>query len=475
MQVSILSGIYTDSGSPEFRTSYPRNLVPVPKDHGISKGYLRPADGIAATGTGVGVDRGGINWNGVLYRVSGSSLIKVLADGSSAVCGDVGPGGPVTMDYSFDQLAIASGGRLYYWDGATLTRVLDPDLGNVIDMRWIAGYFLTTDGTHLVVTELTDPTSVNPTKYGSAESDPDPVLAVDELRNEAYAFNRYTIEPFQNIGGDNFPFQRIEGAQVGKGVIGTHAYCCLGDTFMFLGSGRGEAPAVYQMTPGNVQKVSTREIDTILLDYTEAQLSGVVMETRVDKHHQHVLLHLPDQTLVFDTIGSIAAQQPLWHTLTSSVEGLGQYRARGLVWCYDQWNVGDPTSTALGKMVSDVSTHYGSTVGWGFGAVILYNGGNAAIVHELELVCLTGRVALGADPVIWTRYTLNGSDWSQERTAYAGKQGNMSKRIAWRGQGPMRHWRAQQFRGTSEAHLSIARLEAQIEPLFQKAANYAAQ
>jgi len=162
MQVSILSGIYTDSGSPEFRTSYPRNLVPVPKDHGISKGYLRPADGIAATGTGVGVDRGGINWNGVLYRVSGSSLIKVLADGSSAVCGDVGPGGPVTMDYSFDRLAIASGGRLYYWDGATLARVLDPDLGNVIDMRWIAGYFLTTDGTHLVVTELTDPTSVNP-------------------------------------------------------------------------------------------------------------------------------------------------------------------------------------------------------------------------------------------------------------------------------------------------------------------------
>lgn len=475
MQIPILSGIYTDSGSPEFRTAYPRNLVPVPKDQGISKGYLRPADGIEQTGTGQGADRGGINWNGTLFRVSGTSLIRVEADGSVFVCGDVGPGGTVTMDYSFDRLGIASGGRLYYWDGAALTQVLDSDLGTVKDMRWIAGYFLTTDGVTLITTDLNDPASINPLHYGSAEADPDPVQAVDELRNEAYAFNRFTIEVYQNIGGTGFPFQRIEGAQVGKGTIGTHAYCCLGDTFMFLGSGRGEAPAVYQMTPGNVQKVSTREIDTILLDYTEAQLSEVVMETRVDKHHQHVFLHLPDQTLVFDTIGSLAAQQPLWHTLDSGVADIAQYRARGLVWCYDQWNVGDPTSSKLGKMVSTVSTHFGDTIGWDFGVLILYNGGNGGIVHELELVCLTGRVALGADPVIWTSYTLTGTDWSQERMAYAGKQGNLSKRIAWRGQGPMRHWRAQKFRGTSEAHLSIARLEAAVEPLFQKAASYAAQ
>lgn len=472
MQIQILSGIYTDSGSPDFRTAYPRNLVPVPKEQGISKGYLRPADGIVQTGTGPGVDRGGINWNGVLYRVSGTSLVRVAADGTVTVCGDVGSGGTVTMDYSFDRLAVASGGRLYYWSGTTLTQVTDPDLGTVNSMRWIAGYFMTTDGTNIVTTDLGDPASVNALHYGSAEADPDPIMAVDELRNEAYSFGRYTVEVYQNIGGDGFPFARVSGAQVGKGIVGPHSYCCLGDTFMFLGSGRGEAPGVYQMVPGNVTKVSTREIDAILLDYTESQLSTAVMEVRADKHHQHVMIHLPDQCLVFDTIGSQMVQQPLWFTLTSSVVGLGTYRARSFVWCYDQWNVGDPTSPVLGRMVSDVSSHYGALNGWDFGAMVMYNGGNDAIVHEMELVCLTGRVALGVDPVIWTKYTINGSDWSQERTAKAGKQGNLTKRIAWRGQGPMRHWRAQSFRGTSDAHLSIARLEAQIEPLFQKAASY---
>ena len=468
MQIPISHGNYADGLSADFRTSLPRNLVPVPKATGISEGYLKPADGVEHLGDAVGPDRGGINWNGVQYRVSGSKLVRVDALGNVTVLAEVGSGGPVSMDYSFDRLGIASGGSLYYWNGTALTQVTDPDLGTVKDMKWIAGYFLTTDGTSLITTDLADPSSVQTTHYGSAEADPDPVQAVDELRNEAYAFGRYTVEVYQNVGGTGFPFSRVDGAQVGKGAIGTHAYCGLGDTFMFLGSGRGEAPAVYQMVPGNVTKVSTREVDTILLGYTEDQLSTVVMETRVDKNHQHVYLHLPDRCLVYDTIGSQAAQDPLWHTLDSGVAEPATYRARGLVWCYDQWNVGDPTSAAVGRMTSAVSSHWGDVVGWEFGTPIVYNNGNPAIVHELELVCLSGRVALDADPVIWTSYSLDGVTWSMERQARAGRRGERAKRILWRGQGKLQHWRVQRFRGTSDSHLAIARLEAQIEQLFTR-------
>lgn len=132
MQIPILNGIYTDN-TPELRTSYPVNLVPVPKTSGISNGFLRPGDGIVANGTGPGIDRGGINWQNVLYRVMGTKLVEISSAGAVTVLGDVG--GPtntlVTMDYSFDLLAIASGGRLYYWSGTTLTQVTDPDLGVV--------------------------------------------------------------------------------------------------------------------------------------------------------------------------------------------------------------------------------------------------------------------------------------------------------------------------------------------------------
>jgi hypothetical protein len=243
MQIPILSGIFTDNG-PDFRTSYPVNLVPTPKQSGISTGYLRPGDGIVANGTGPGADRGGINWRGELYRVMGTKLVEISSAGVVTILGDVG--GPVdelvTFDYSFSELAIASGGRLYYWDGLTLVQVTDPDLGVVLDVVWVDGYFMTTDGEFLVVTELTDPTQVNPLKYGSSEVDPDPVVALLKLRNEVYALNRNTIEVFDNVGGTLFPFQRIDGAQIQKGVVGTFACCVFEETIAFLGSGRNEAP-----------------------------------------------------------------------------------------------------------------------------------------------------------------------------------------------------------------------------------------
>ena len=44
MQIPILNGIFTDEAA-DFRTSYPRNLIPVPKQEGISAGYLRPEAG----------------------------------------------------------------------------------------------------------------------------------------------------------------------------------------------------------------------------------------------------------------------------------------------------------------------------------------------------------------------------------------------------------------------------------------------
>ena len=463
-QIPILNGIYTDNG-PDLRTSYPVNMVPVPKGNGISEGYLRPADGLVLNGTGPGIDRGGIQWEGTCYRVMGTKLVEVSATGTVTTLGDVGGTGLVTFDYSFDRLAIASGGNLFYWDGSTLTQVTDPDLGTVLDVAWVDGYFMTTDGEFLVVTELSDPTQVNPLKYGSSEADPDPVVALLKLRNEVYALNRNTIEVFDNVGGDFFPFQRIDGAQVQKGTIGTHACCVFLEQVAFVGGGRNEAPGVYVASNAMANKISTQEIDQILLEYTEGTLASVKLEARNDRSHQHLYIHLPDRTLVFDAAATEALGQPVWFTLTSSVSGFSQYRARNLVWVYNRWLVGDPTSTTVGYMDNAISTHYGQDVRWEFGTTILYNGGKGVIINELELVALTGRVALADNPQISTSYSVDGQTWSQPKYISAGTIGDRLKRLVWFQQGYMRNWRIQRFQGDSAAHVAFIRLEAQLEPL----------
>ena len=465
MQIQIINGIYTDN-SPDIRTSYPVNLIPTPKQSGISAGYLRPADGIVANGTGPGIDRGGINWNGTCYRVMGTKLVTVANDGTITVLGDVG--GPtttfVTMDYSFDRLAIASGGRLYYWNG-TLTQVTDPDLGTVLDMCWVDGYFMTTDGQYLIVTELGNPLDINPLKYGSSEIDPDPVVALLKLRNEVYALNRNTIEVFDNVGGDFFPFQRIDGAQIQKGVIGTFGCCVYLEAVAFLGSGRNEAPGIYIGANATAQKLSTQEIDELLQTYTDAQLATVKLEAKNDRSHEHLYVHLPDKTLVYDAAASKELETNVWFILTTSTVGFSQYRAQNFVWAYDKWLVGDPQSSNVGYLVDNIGTNWGKIVRWEFGTIIVYNEGNGAIFNKLELVSLTGRVALGVDPIITTSYSIDGMTWTQDRPLRVGTIGNTTKRLAWFQQGHMRNWRIQRFRGDSQAHLSFARLEAQLEPL----------
>lgn len=464
MRVPLVSGIYTDLAG-DFRTALPRNFVPVIKPQGISEGYLRPADGIVQLGTGPGIDRGGRNWRGVCYRVMGTKLVSIAVDGAYTVLGEVGGSTQVTMNYSFDRLAVASNGNLFYWDGSTLTQVTDPDLGTVLDVVWVDGYFMTTDGVNLVVTELTDPTSVNPLKYGASEANPDPIVGLKKIRNEVYALNRYTIELFDNIGGTGFPFQRIEGAQVQRGCIGTHASTIFMDQLAFLGSGEDEAPAVWMAQNGTSSKLSNQEIDQILELYTEDQLKDTILEAKVGKHMQLLYIHLLDRTLVYDAIASIVAQEPIWYVLTSGLEELGRYRARNFVRCYDKWLCGDPLSSKHGYLTDTISSCYGEMNTWEIAAPIFYNEGKRAQIHALELVSLTGRAAPGTDPVVWTQYSTDGLLWSQEKACRAGKQGEYSKRIVWRRMGLIEHWRIQKFKGTTDMHLTIAALQLTVEPL----------
>lgn len=466
MQIPILNGIYADSSS-NYRTMYPRNLIPVPKKQGISEGYLKPADGINQFAIGKGVPRGTINWNGKLYAVIGNKFCYVNKKGEITELGTIDNSeSPVAMDYSFDLLAIASERKLYYFDGTNFTQVNDPDLGDVLDVVWIDGYFMTTDGNYLVVTELTDPTQINNLKYGSSEVNPDAIQGLLTFRGEVYAVNRYTIEVFSNVGGQFFPFQRIDGAMIPLGSVGTNSFCVYGkEVVAIVGGGLNEPISVYFIINGQHTNVSTREIDTILQSYDELTLSSIYVESRLDRQNSFLYIHLPDQTLVYDKNASAAVGEPVWFILTSSIVGKGTYRARYLVWVYEKWISGDITSNKLGYFTDDNSNHYGDENGYEFGTSILYNEGKGIIIHELELMVLAGHVENNTETTIWTSFSTDLETWSMERPRRAGRIGERSIRLNWLQQGNMKNYRIQKFRGTSKAHLAFSRLEARIEPL----------
>jgi hypothetical protein len=479
MLIPLLAGITTDAAA-DFRSSYPLNLVPVPKETGVSKGYLRTSDGMIEFANSIysdSNDRGAINWDGICYRVIGDWLTRVNADQTVDYLGQVvNDGKRVVMVNGFDRLAIAAGGLLYYWSPAlgSVQQVTDPDLGLVLDVIWIAGYFMTTDGENLVVTELNDPFQVNPLKYGSSEASPDPINGLLAIRNEVYAINRFTTEIFQNVGGANFPFQRNEGAMIPKGSIGTHASCYYGETFAFVGSGNSqESLSVYVGAPGQAQKIATREIEIQLQGYTEAQLAEIVLEQRSDKLHDLLYIHLPDKSAVFDAAGSAATGERVWFYLASGPDGDLAYRARNYVQAYGKWLFGDLQSQRIGYFSDEDAREFGVTVPWQFDTMLVYNEGNGAIFHNLELVRLPGRLAhsyLSPDPnkpsSIFMSWTEDGLTWSNPRPSPMAKAGQTQVRCAWRKLGRMSQWRGLRFRGMNNpAPDAIARLEAKLEPL----------
>jgi hypothetical protein len=168
---------------------------------------------------------------------------------------------------------------------------------------------------------------------------------------------------------------------------------------------------------------------------------------------------------VFDASASQALGQPVWFILRSTLVGLGRWNVCDAIWAYDRWNVCKPGDTDVGYLDKNIATHWGETVGWEFGTMIVYNESRGAIFHEMELVALTGRVQPGADPTVWTSYSVDGLTYSVEKPARVGTLGQYDKRVVWLQQGHMRNWRVQKFRGTSEAQLAMARLEARLEPL----------
>lgn len=460
MEIPLIKGIYTSQGV-DVRVSHPVNMVPTVVDSGISASYLKPADGIVSFATGQGNDRAGIFWNDGCYRVSGSSLILVDSSGSSSVLGDVGGASTkfARLDYGFDRLMIVSDKKLFYWNGA-LTQVSDADLGKPIDGCWLGGYYVTTDGESIIVTDLNDPTAINPLKYGSSESDPDNINALHRLRNELVAVNRHTIELFENVGGSLFPFQRIEGAQIQKGAVSTRASCIFMDMIAFVGGSRNEGVGVHLGANATTQKISTQEIDdAIALE----DVDDILVECKIEKDYQHLLVHLSDRTLCFDYAASQALGTQVWFTLTSSAASFAKYKAINHVRAFGKWICGNPSGSQIGYLSGSTGEHYGDIVRWEIATPIVYLDGSGGIINSLELVSLTGRNALGVDANISTSYSLDGMSWSQNKSISAGSIGNTLKRLVWFGQGFFRHWRIQRFTGDSQSRLSVIRLEAKMQ------------
>jgi hypothetical protein len=445
----------------DYSDNLPTNMYAIQRKIHGADGYMLGYPGLTSFGTGLGIDRGGLynERQENQYRVSGTRFISVAADGTVADIGEITGTKQASMPYSFNTQCVIVDNKMWLYDEATLDEVTDPDLGDPIDGVWVNGYYFLTDGEYIYHTDIADESIIDPLKFATAEFMPDKSLGVLKTQdNKVAVFGRYTIEYFTDTAQANFAFTRIESRAQKIGIVATHAKCELSGNFYITGGPKEEDVGVYKTRASSAVKISTREVDQIIGQYTEPELSDMRMESRFEDNTIFIIVHLPNETLFFnESIAQTLGPTEAWGILKTDIVGDINYRGINIIFDprNSKWICGDKFNTNIGVLDSLVATHYGEIVEW-----ILYtpfvNLGSFSI-DEIEIETVPG--FSNSIESVATSLTHNGVTYGTEYwTDYSGVD-TYNTRFIVRRLGYVNDWIGFKFRGASLYKMAFSTLK----------------
>ncbi|MCK5445296.1 MAG: hypothetical protein KAI73_06705 [Rhodospirillaceae bacterium] len=432
---------------------------------------------IATTGVDKQVNRGSHVKGGIAYFVNGTLLYRLnrtVGGGGDIFSIDalgVIPGSErVSMADNGTQLMIlVPGGDGFIFDesaGTPFQQITDLDFtanGAPQHVVYIDGYFaITTDTKKFIVSALNDGLSYDALDFGTAEADPDDIVAPIVHSNQLFIGGSETIEVFQNIGGSGFPFQRVEGFVIPTGIKAAFSIVQAGETFMFIGAGVNDSPSIMQFTGTSAQIVSTDAIDFILQGFTEDEIAQSFAWSYSQSGAHFVGFSLPTTTLVYDQ------KSKEWHERRSQIiDASGtrniRWRPNSLITAYGKVLVGDSEDGRIGEVDLDFFDEYDGEIIRRRATMPFSNDGNSFSMPMLELTMESGVGDFETeDPQIRLAFSKDGKTFSSELTRSIGKAGEFDKRIIWRRLGRFPRMSVFQFTMSAKVKPVIIKLEADI-------------
>jgi len=432
---------------------------------------------VATTGILNQQNRGSETMNGITYFVNGDALYRVnrivnpgLDDTfTTDSLGTIEGTGRVSMATNGTQLFImVPGGKGSIWveDTATFT----PDV-NAVDSDFTAngapqvvvyvdGFFLfTTDTKKFIISALNNGLAYNALDFGTAEANPDDIVAPIVFRNQVYILGTETIEGFQNIGGSGFPFQRT-GLIIETGLFARFSVIKGDETFRFVGGGKDESPSIYEFRENNVVKISNTAIDAVLQDLSDTEISDIFAMHYGFNGQFFTSFTIPNETFEYGTLSG------RWHQRESLIGGaLDAWRVSSLVTAYGKVLVGDRIDGRIGFLDEDVFTEYGMTIFRRVDTLPFSNLGSSFSVSSMELTVESGvGNAAVPDPKMRMSRSLDAKTFTSEILKAMGKIGEFKKRLIWRRLGRAARYEVFRFTMTDAVKPVIIKLEARIRP-----------
>jgi len=391
--------------------------------------------------------RGAHTKSGLPYFLNGTELIRVdktidvngNAVFTNVILGTIPGSQRVSMADNGKQLMILVPGVDGYIvdesSGTPFQIISDVDFkanGNPEIVEFIDSFFVcSTDSKKYIKSAANDGLDWNALDFGSAETDPDAIVSLHVHKNKLYVAGSETIEEVQNLGLGGFPFQRT-GLYLNKGVKAPFSMIETGQSFMFIGGGVNESPAIWGLSGGGVQKVSTTAIDAILQRLTEAEVAQAFAYSYSQQGAFFVGFSLPNETLEYNVITG------KWNERKSDVvtlEGKNitvRWRVNAITAAYGEILCGDSQDGRIGIIDFDTYSEYEREIIRTFAVQPLANNGAPISITQAELTVESGVGNLAIkDPQIRLSTSNDGKSYNNELSRSLGKIGEHSKRIIW--------------------------------------------
>ncbi len=476
VEIPISTGFYEDSSRPIAAQTCINWIPVVPETNALSISQLKGTPGINLFAmNGTFSNRGAHVMDSVSFFVNGTSLFRVNADGSSDDLGSITGVGRVSMADNGTQLCIVvpgTTGYIFTKDPDTLTIITDPNffsLGPSDQVEYKDSFFIHIAKKLFFKSALNDGLVYDALDFGTAEADPDNNSAIHVNRNVLYIAGNETIEPFQNVGGSGFPYQRISGGLIQKGVKAKFSVVDFDNSFVFLGGGVNEQPAIWRFTGSSAVKLSTQAIDNIIGKETDAQLEAVFATTYAIDGSYFVNFHFSDSTFTYDATASSRLGKPVWHERQSRNDQGEQtkWRVSSIVTAYGKTLVGDSLGPKIGEISTDAFTEYGTLIDRDVSTGPLQADGQTFFINQLEVMTESGvgnTTDPGADPQITMSMSINGGQtFGNELSRSLGKVGEYNQRQIWDRLGRVPRFAMFRFSVSAEVRPVIIKLVADIE------------
>ena len=391
MDLPIVTGYYVDETKPSANVECTNAIPEFYQVGGVQKRKLREPQGISLfTTAGDKPSRGAWAMDEIAYEVAGSVLYRINLDGTNTNLGAILGFGRVSMADNGTQLCIVvpdSVGYIYTVAGG-LVQITDTDYTSnpSNQVAFADGYFLHVTESKFFKSALNDGLDYDGLDFAAAEVLPDKITSIHVSRNQVYIGGVETIEPFQNVGGAGFPYQRVNGGVVPLGVKAKFSLVEFARTFAFVGSSRNEKPSVYLFTGSVPEKIATNAIDLIFEGHTDDEQKAIFCTTYAERGGIFLNVHFKNRTMSYDRATG------LWHERTSKNTSATQanWRVAGIITAYGKIIVTDNQSGKIGVMDKDVHTEYDDSVKRVFGTIPFESQGKNIAFSEMEIVMESG-------------------------------------------------------------------------------------